>query len=260
MPFIMFSQKICFDKSGNKSKYYSEDVDIEFGSSLIVNESIKTNKASQPGSLSSQILTLLPAVIDIGFKLITSSLKDRIKKFSAEYNAQKSYLEAGSGIIPTIDFNRKIKINRSSEELTALHVSLKPIPVNELSAFVYVVDKINLGYSSAKYRGKNEVLDYSIQITPTFWTGKEMKPFELAPIVISSKEFGESTYIDNKYRSGVIPIADGSVLVQISVKIVESNPSKIKSEKVLELWNENKEDVKTIINLTLPENNGDSEN
>jgi hypothetical protein len=78
----------------------------------------------------------------------------------------------------------------------------------------------------------------------------------LSPIVLHSVSFGthDLSSSNDKYRSDLIAIPDGAYCTEVALKIVESNPYKVRAEKILALWNDNKENSKTIINNFLPKN------
>ena len=51
----------------------------------------------------------------------------------------------------------------------------------------------------------------------------------------------------------------GALLTEVSIKIVESNPEKVRAEKILSLWDDNKESGKTIVNNFLPKEKTEDE-
>lgn len=74
----------------------------------------------------------------------------------------------------------------------------------------------------------------------------------MSPIAISSVKFKGNEYPDSKLRTDIIPMPGGAIMTEISLKIVESNPLKIRAEKILSVWNTYKDSTKTIINNFLP--------
>jgi len=179
-----------------------------------------------------------------------------VKKFTAEYSKHKSYLEAGKSFVPDFIFYRKL-----DDKDQALEISFKAEPVSQLndSAIIYYVDYIELNISAAKATKSNSKFDYSIELKPTFLVSGEKKVQELPPIAISSVKFGKNIFEKNKHRTNIIILPARAAFAELSIKIIESNPEKVRAERVLSIWNDNKGSAKTIINNFLPkEDTGNS--
>ncbi|WP_341900802.1 hypothetical protein [Fluviicola taffensis] len=250
MVFNLFSQTKVYDSIGKKRSYTKEDVDLEFSKSTI-----KIPKKSKEEAFAA-IAAAVPTLIDLGFKIATNVLESRVKKFSGEYQVQKSYLEPESREIPNLIFTRKVTIGKHKDTV-ALKLTFKPKLVADSTGFVYYIDSTELGYSKARWKKRHNGLDYTIQIIPTFLVDKEMKSQELAPISLTGIGFGkhplsESKNDSLKYRTTFIPIPKDALFLNAGIKIIEVNPAKIKAEKILEIYNKYKDDAITIINKILP--------
>jgi hypothetical protein len=246
----LMSQNYVYDSKGTKNFFESEDIDIEFTDSKPL---VKIPAKGE--EFAAALISMLPTIVDMGFKLTTNILEKRAKKFSAEYTKNKSYLQAGKYIIPNIKFVRTIVLDKDT--IPALTISFVPSQVPELEGFVYYIDFIDLKNSSAKVKSNKSTVDYSIEIKPTFLIDKEKKIIELSPLAISSVKFENNTYPPLKHRTDIIPLPNGAILTEISLKIVESNPLKVRAEKILSVWNTYKDDTKTIINNILPKEKED---
>jgi len=254
MCFNLFSQKKVYDKDNGKKNYRSEDTDISFARSSI---QIPRSESAELVPL----MSMIPSAIDLGFKIAGNVLENRVKKFSGEYSVQRSYLDAAYGYIPDIRFYRTVTLEKNEEP--ALEISIVAIPIkgsNSLFGFVYSIESFNLFYSKAISRGGT--LDYTIEIKPTFIVNGEKKSQELFPITISSIGFGNSAFNDpTKHRTDIIPLPKDGFLAEIGIKIIETNPAKIRPEKIIAAITEYKDDAKTIINNFLPkEKNQDKVN
>lgn len=243
MLFNLQAQNKIYNNSGKES-FVKEDIEINFEDS-----SIKFPE-KEGAELAPALIALLPTAVDVAFQLTTSSLEKNVKKYTAEYSKQKSYLEAGSSTVPNFKFIRKLDINE--KEITGIEISFKAERVKGLKAIVYYIEYIELKYASAKTKGSNNNLDYSIEIKPTFLINGEKKVQELSPVTISSVEFKKNDFEKNKHRTDIIPLPEGGLLTEMSIKIVETNPQKVRAEKILSFWNDNKESAKTIVNNFLP--------
>jgi hypothetical protein len=245
MLFNAYSQNKIYNAEGKTSFDY-EDIDIVFEDSGIIIPP-KTGREFSP-----VLLSALPTAVDIVFKLTSAALENRVKQFTAEYSKQKSYLNAYSSKLPSFKLIRIVKLPGSEEEKVALEIIVKPFEVKKSKAFVYYVDEINLNYSEAKSSGENSRFDYVIDIKPTFMLNNEKKVLELSPLAISSVKYGKNKFPDKKHRTDIILLSEGSMLTEMSVKVIETNSCKVNAEKILSLWNDNKDSVKTIVNNFLP--------
>lgn len=240
------SQNIVYDGTGKKITFKAEDLDIEFSSSTV------KSPAKTGAELAPALLAVIPTLVDVGFKLTSKALENNVKKFTAEYSKQKSYLGAGGGTIPNFAIVRKVGLTADNPDKDALRITFRARNLDGISAFIYYVENLNLLYSSAKSTRKDNILDYTFEIKLTLMIEGEKKVQELAPLVISSVKFENKTFEADKHRTEIVLLPKGALCTDVSVKIVETNRAKVRAEKVLSMWNDNKDDVKTIINNFLP--------
>jgi len=247
------AQNTVYDANANKKTFTWEDMDLTFTNSAIT---FPAPPKEQQKEFAGLLLSLIPTAVDLAFKTTTKILENNLKKFSAEYTKQASNMDAGSGAVPDFHFVRQVKLGENAEK--ALDIGFKAVPVKQLNAFVYYVDNIALKYSSAKSNNASKVFDYSFEIKLTLKTKDEAKAVELAPIVVSSVGYGSNAFPSLKYRSDIISLPAGAVLTQVSIKIVETNPIKVRAEKIVGVWSDYKDEAKTIINNFLPASKKDS--
>lgn len=193
----------------------------------------------------------------MGLKALGSALERRVKKFSAEHSKHKSNLLAGNKEVPQFDFVRKVSFGNGSESEDAFAIRFGAKLVPGVEGFVIYIKSITRNYSSAKVTKSNSSLDYTIDIKITLLVNGEKKLQEISPIVISSVPFGETKFsvddnTDPKHRSDMIALPKGGLLSEVSIKVVESNPEKVRAERILAIWNEQKDNVKTVVNYFLP--------
>lgn len=257
MFFNVFPINQVYNSSGKSEPYIHEDLDINF----IEKESISFAPQAKIAK-SVSLTSVIPTLLNIGFQLTTSALEKNSKKYSAEYIKHKSYLNAATENMPVIELFRKVTLKKSysKEPKNALYIQFKPEKVDGIAGFVYWVEKIELSYSAAKAKSRNNTFDYTIELKPTFLIGGKKVVQELSPIVITSVKFNNKNFEKDKHRSDIILAPAGSLLTEVSIKIIESNPARIRAENILSMWNENKESAKTLIESGLPqesENEGD---
>lgn len=246
MFFNLSAQKKVYSKENKKISYKTEKLSLNLIESTI---EIPQKEGEEVG-----LAALIPTAVDLGFKITTSILEKRKEKFSGEYSTQNSYLEAGNKTIPDIEFKRMI------DDKLALRILLKAKQIEKVDGYVYYIEEIELNYSKAKTTNKSRLFDYTLEIKPTFFVSGEKKAQELNPLSINSIKFGKTTFEEAEHRTSIIPLPKDGMFSEISVKVVETNPAKVRAEKILEIYNNYKEEAKTIVNNFIKtENSSDSE-
>lgn len=254
-----FAQNFVYNEKGQKKTFESEELEIHFQQ----NENDAPSYIYESAAVAPALLAVIPTLVDVGFRLTQKKIEQNVKAFSAEYTKQKSYLDAGDGNIPDFAFTRSVKLEDEKNPNNALTIVFKPHVIKSIG-FIYYVDNIDLNLSSAKHK-KIPAFDYAIELKLGCLVendGKiERKVYDLSPIVISSVGFGSKDLVNEaeinddkkyKHRTEIVTLPAKSIIVDVSVKIVETNPQKVRAEKILSLWNENKDEAKTIINNFLP--------
>lgn len=234
------AQKVVYNKSGVKNRYTSEDIDIVFSNSTV-----------DFPKKESFIATLAPMLVDGIFKATTAILERRVKRFTAEYSKKKSNLNVGTAKVPNFTFIRTLELEGQGT-VDALEIAVVAFQVGSIG-FVYEVKSIKLNYAAARTKRKSRCFDYTIEIKLSYSVDGEAKLLELAPLVISSVPFERTADFEaHKHRTEIIPLNQNAFITDVSLKIVETNPAKVRAEKILAIWNERKADAQTIINNYLP--------
>jgi hypothetical protein len=246
MCFLLFAQRVVYTNSNDKKEFVKEDLDIVFSNSDFV--------FPQKQSF---IASFLPTAVDAAFKATTKILENRVKKFTAEYSKQKSNLTAAEAKVPNFKFIRKIQLQEGGNLEDALAIEFEAHKVAELG-FIYQVKSIRLNYSAAKTSRSSRQFDYTIELKLNYVVDGEKKSVDLSPIAISSVSFGANSFENLKHRTDIIPFVQNSFVTEVSIKIVETNPAKVRAEKILSIWNDHKDDTKTIINNFLPKEKEES--
>jgi hypothetical protein len=248
----VYSQKRFYDANHQKDEFDSEEIDLAFEASQI----------NLPGEEIAPLLAAaIPLVLDFGFKTTTKILEKKVKEYSAEYSKYNSYLGA-SEFPPIITFSRKITSKKQTVLTPALTILLEPKPAGAglLGRYIYYqVTNLDLIYSAAKSTERFPTLDYTIELKLDYVVAGERKNLDLKPIVISSVNYGNNTFTADKHRSEFIALPEKSIILGASIKIVETNPGKVRAEKILSAWNDNKEGARTIINTFVPKQDKEEE-
>jgi hypothetical protein len=248
----VYSQKRFYDANHQKDDFTSEEIDLTF-------EASKVNLPSE--EIAPVLAAAIPLVLDFGFKTTTKILEKKVKEFSAEYSKSNSYLGA-SEFPPIITFSRKITSEKTTDLAPALTIKLEPVKAGDglLGRYIYYnVTNLDLIYSAAKSTQRFPTLDYTIELKLDYVVGGERKNLDLKPIVISSVKYANNTFVADKHRSEFIALPEKSIILGASIKVVETNPGKVRAEKILSAWNDNKEGARTIINTFLPKEDKEEE-
>lgn len=243
------AQKVAYTSKGKRETFNYEDLDITF-----------TESGLTVAKHENALLGLLPTAVDIGFNVVQKALERRAKKFVAEYTKQKSVVPLKANKIPNFTLTRKIG-EKASPETKVFEMEFKAKEVTRAqgstTSFVYYVSSIALVKSAAKATARHNTFDYTIDLKVVMLVDGEKKVQELAPITISSVDFNNPAFPEDKHRTDLILVPEGAEVTEIAIKVVESNPVKVRSEKILEFWNDNKDNIKTIINNILPKTKDD---
>lgn len=247
-----YSQKRFYDANHQKNDFTSEEIDLTFEASTV-------NLPSE--EIAPVLAAAIPLILDFGFKTTTKILEKKVKEFSAEYSKSNSYLGA-SEFPPIITFSRKITSGKITNLTPALIIKLEPVKAGDglLGRYIYYkVKELDLIYSAAKSTERFPSLDYTIELKLDYVVAGERKNLDLKPIVISSINYGINSYDHDKHRSEFIALPEKSMILGASIKIVETNPGKVRAEKILSAWNDNKEGARTIINTFVPKEDKEEE-
>ena len=282
--FSSYAQNKVYNKSGD-----GKSIAKELNTLIFSESNVPFPEELEESGL---IATLIPSIVDLGFKIATTELEKRKKKFTYEYSLSRSYLNAGKKfpislqqdkpdgtketitvhrrVVPNFIFERKIKLKDGALE-TAFKVSFKAMEVEGADGFIYYIDDILLNKSGAKTTAKNFLMDYSFEIKPTLMILNDKKKYEkkvqeLSPITLKMIDFGANSntelralFATKEYRTEIIPLSREGRFAELSLKIIETNPAQVNIEKVLETINTYKEDAKTIINNIIDSKKEDEE-
>lgn len=113
-------------------------------------------------------------------------------------------------------------------------------------------------YSAAKVTSRSKVLDYIIDLELTVIDTTGVKSaIKVGPIVIPSVQFHSPDSLfkgmDAKYRSNVLQFPANGVLTDVGITIIETNPLKVRAQKILSLWKANQTDIRRIVDLIIKE-------
>jgi len=252
-----YGQSVVYDGKGKPKPITQEDINFEFdyGDSRTLPQASSNESANA-------LASLIPVGLDYVFKAIGDQLEKNQKKFTAEYDAKQSNLKLADRTIPGFTYTREVQIEGRNSPEPAFALKVKAHEISDSPFAYFSIESLEVNYSKAKTRAKANKLNYTIEIIPVFYVVDpktnaitEKKAIEIDPISISYVTFDDANFpVDKqKYRSDFISLPQGSYLAEVRLKIVESNPAKVKAEKILELFNEFKDDARTVINNIIPE-------
>lgn len=240
MSLFCVAQRTVYSKDGKTMNFIRQELNIEFSKSAIT--------FPQSESL---IASIAGAALPIVFNLATDFLENRAKKFSAEYVRNQSNLNMDDRAVPDLSLIHKVWFKEGSPE-KALEIKFKVQAVGNFG-FVYYIESIDLIYSKALTKRNSRQFDYTIELKLMAYVEQEKKEIELSPLVITNINFGRTTFDTPIYRTEVIPLTKDMRIAGAGLKVVETNPAKIKAERIVDRWNKNKDSLKSIIEKLIPE-------
>jgi hypothetical protein len=240
MSLFAAAQRTVYSKDGKTMHFIRQELDIEF-----------SNSAIQIPKSESALPAIAGAALDIVFNLATDFLEKRAKKFTGEYVRTQSNLEMDERKVPDFSLVRTIWFKEGSPH-SALEIKFKALQIKNFG-FVYYVESINLAYSKALTKSNSRQFDYTIEIKLVTYVGQEKKEIELSPLVITNIGFGLKKFGKPTFRTEIIPLVKDMRIAGVGLKVVETNPAKIKVEKIVEQWNKNKDSLKSILSKLIPE-------
>ncbi|MGB0523746.1 MAG: hypothetical protein ACPGJS_12340 [Flammeovirgaceae bacterium] len=270
-----FGQSKFYKENGKPIRVIGENTQLVFQkkNSIIIRKTDKSDKNNKfeffgAGTLAA---TLLPSIIDLGFKITTNQIERNLKKYTNEFSAANTYL-GNPDAIPSFTVTRRFikkENNKEYKDSTALSFAFTPIPIftKNDSSFVYVIkEKPTIKYSGAKVKEDYPFNDYTIELKVTFFNEGKKTTQDLSVKSVQLLKIGEPIEHDNArdyfYISDQIPIGKGFRIAEVSVKMVETNVAKVRAERIQELSNtyadDVKEQVKTVVNYII-EDKGDKE-
>lgn len=248
------SQQKYYLPNGEKKKGQREVISLEFGPGLNNPLAPQDDGAGELGALAA---SLIPGLIDAGYKLTTSLIEGNAKKYAAEYSARNSYLDKKT-IIPSVTVLRAY--GPAGSQTTGLKLELKPEITGDENGFVYYVHKVDFQNTKAKTKKGKNTMDLGFEVQVTYFNEKDGKKETQTSqvMVVPGIEVGSTEQPTTKaYRTDRFPLGEKLQIAEVSVKVTETNQHKVNVDKVKELWDKHQEDVKkvvdNIVQIYLPE-------
>lgn len=201
----------------------------------------------------------------LGTNLISSQLKSNAKSFATEFQIRKTFVRndqtSKNLVVPGFKINRSYVLKGSGNvEGQSMSMSFQAISDTVgKSSFYFVLSELFVKNSRARIKAGFPFNDYVINIAISYIENGEKKQFKFSPLSIPMVRldrqnslldvFGHPMYVTDR-----IPIKPDFVFSEIEVTVVESNIYKLRSEKVVELYDNNKDKGQELINVILQSN------
>ncbi len=266
-----WGQTKFYNAKGEKTKIIGEETVLSFpnASECFIPQPKKEDIKPMSLGAGSLMATLLPSAIDLGFKGIGKLFEKNTKSFASEFTARTPYLTSRNAFISQFDVYRTILVKDKKQKDTIFTVRIVPLEIKEENTFVFAVKELDVRKSGAKIKRNYDYNDYTIEIKLTYYDKetKEKKEMTSSPISIQLKQVGKKEVYfsdcelstDNptpQYLSDKFPVNSDFIISEIAVNITETNPYKIKSEKIKSFYNQSSDSlnemVHSIINIYLP--------
>ncbi len=235
-------QKTFYLENGDKIKGVGERATLRFNKDVAL-----SFPAEEAGFAETLIASLLPSIIDVGFKISSNLVEKNLKKYTDEFSSRNTYTD-NQNYITSFEVVREM-IPIGSPALTeAFKLSIVPVQIDE-NTFVFAVDSISTSMSGAKVKKQLPYNDYTIEIKLTYFAEDEKKEQSSSPMTVSLLNVGESIYETRDgnnylYMTDKFPFNPDFSISEVSIKIIETNSGKIKAEKIKASYDSYSEDAK----------------
>lgn len=241
-PNLAGAQLLSYNPAAAKVKTKGEKVYLTISESKVPAKPSKDD-GNKFAPLVGAALGAIPDVIDFGFKLVKDLIEKNVQKFAAEYTARNAYTGSPKKL-PALRLTRDIQL---LDDTLRNALTLEFEPVITEGFFVFDLTKATFNYSKAKIKKSYNSIDLTVEIEVAYLEGKERKTQKSSPISIQLLEVGKSKTFLNEYLSDNFP-ADKQIL-EVAVKVTETNPYKIKAEQIQKAYEKYEEDAKKLVQV-----------
>lgn len=206
------------------------------------------NSEQEDFSVTSELTTFLIGKVAKIPEYITQYLQKRKLKFTANYDAKNTLTFTSSKkCLPKLTFERYF-FKKNNKKEKALSLVLQPELVQNDKYLAFKVQDLDYSFSKARLKKKASRINLLVEITLVY--AKNSKESEIlektesksAAIIIPTSLSNESQNIDIiSTKLSDVFIADN--ISEISVKITEINPYKLKLEELESFIKDNNEDL-----------------
>lgn len=248
------AQTTFYKTDGCKLKVIGEQTTLQFTGQDTLLKPTKVDEQKIAGTL---IASLLPSIIDLGFKISSDLIEKNLKKYTNEFSARNAFLNTKECYISGFNVKREVLTKGEMVKNDAFNMSVVPVRVDD-KTFVFAVKEMSTAISGAKTKkGFNN--DYAIEIKMAYYNGTEKKEQSSNPMVISSLNFNSNNSSKNQNANTYLCVSDKFPInadydvSEISIKIIETNAAKVRAEKIKASYDkysdDAKEGVKNILNF-----------
>ncbi|MEM5566793.1 hypothetical protein WNY78_16855 [Psychroserpens sp. AS72] len=229
---------------GNKVKVVKMYSDI---TTLEIKQKVLTSKVNifETKDLTTFLVDKVAKIPDY----ITQYLKKRKKKFSATYDARNALQQSSDTYeIESLVFKRNVFLKNKSKATNAMTLELVPEFVQNKKFIVFKISKLDFNYSKAIVKPKAPFLNLLIEIKAFYAKAGDNNTITKTEIASSSLivpvDLRESSQDENlkliKNQFSDVFLPNG--ITEISVKVTEINPYKLKLEELETFISDNNED------------------
>ncbi len=206
-----------------------------------ISQETKNNSANIQASLVPFLVGQIPKIP----QYISKIVENNKKKYVAEHNAKNSVDFKTDEFIPSLTFERYINTT-TNDNVLATKIVLKPKIVQD-KYLAFYIDTISLPYSKAKLKNDYTHLVLLIEITAIYGEIENDKSIKKTEVKSSSLKIPVNVASNKE----VLPVLKENLsdtftlnnILEISVKVTETNPFKIKLEKIESFIANNNEDL-----------------
>ncbi len=256
---LTIGQTKFYDAEGKKKPVIGEETLLTFteGTPIPTN----TTGAAEGFLATGIVAEVLPSLIDLGFKISSNLIEGRVKKFTNEFSTRNTYI-GNIDTVPAFEVKREVMLKEGNKKEDALLMRFVPVMV-DTGWLAYRMDSLICTLSGAKVKKKYPYNDYVVELKVRYYDGKKEQEKTMSPITVSLVKIGgEMQGESGKYLSDPIAVGANFRLLGVEAKIVETNVSKVRAEKIKALaenyGDDVKDQVKTIVNYYIDKNDNNN--
>lgn len=236
---------MCFTTLFSQNKNYSVN-----SNNIIVKKTksefttLKITKNAPKGAL--KAVPLLASLVEKAPEYIAKIIANNKKKYVAEYSAKNTVdFITNTNALPSLTIERYINTTDNKTEL-ATKIELEPKIVHG-QFLAFYINKASLQYSKAKLKKNYNHIILLIEVTATYATLQEDKTLKKTEVTSSplklTLDIASGKSINPNFKVNLSDVFSTDNILSFSVKIIETNPYKIKLEKIEDFTNDFKEPI-----------------
>lgn len=243
-------QEKAYSRSGNKIITSKTSAEANYLTVTSTTLSVPTTTAGQENMLGiTEFLPIITKGIEGIFKVSAYLIEKNLKAYTGEYSARNINRDAKKKL-PKLTFARNITIVGDPVPKPALKMVFEPVITHE-NLFAFELKSVDCNYSKAKLKAGYPIIDLTVEIAVTYYDGNEKKTQTSTPLVVHGVNVRGIYSLPDSIGFYSDNFPSNKRITEIHMKVVETNPYKIRAEKLKELSDKFGDDAKELAKGTV---------